>query len=187
VCCDFQTGGSVERIAPERLFGSMIIVLPALRKRAVYSLRKNFAAIFNSVKTCCMKKSMFILLLLLAATLSSFAKMETEPAELVGCWSFVEFNDGFHWEKAANMKEGTAGYAFKSDGTLIKRHPKNWYEDPAVTFEDYTGTWNMLSPDMLELFYDFPDGRRVRESVLINSLEEGKMVWQRLDWEEITE
>jgi hypothetical protein len=110
---------------------------------------------------------------------------QKDSTELFGCWSFIEVKDGFHWEKTTIIKEGNIGYEFKPDGTMIKRHPKNWYEDPAVTFEDYKGTWKMLSPDMIEMFYDFPDGRRVRESVFINIFKDGKMVWQRLGWEEV--
>lgn len=110
---------------------------------------------------------------------------QKDSTELVSSWSYIEFNDGFHWEKVSQMKDGVLGYEFKSDGTLIKRHPKNWFEDPAVTYEDYKGTWKMLSPDMIEMFYNFPNGRRVRESVFINIFEDGKMVWQRLGWEEV--
>jgi hypothetical protein len=113
-----------------------------------------------------------------------FSVLQKDQSELYGCWSFIEFKDGFHWEKTDKIKAGNIGYEFKSDGTLFKRHPKNRWEDPAVTFEDYKGTWKMLSADMIEMYYDFGDGRKVRESVFINIFKEDKMVWQRLSWEE---
>jgi hypothetical protein len=134
-----------------------------------------------------MKTSLFILGILFSLVLSSFSKARTESAELIGCWSFSEFNEGFYWEKTPKIKERTAGYEFKSDGTLIKRHPKNWQEDPPVTFADYPGTWKMPNPDMIELIYNFPDGTSVRETVQIKSLKDGKLHWERLDWVEVRE
>lgn len=152
--------------------------------------------IFGINKNELMKKGVFLITFLIIISLFSIGKNERnsfekivspqkDSTELYGCWSNVAVKDGFHWEKTTKIKEGNIGYEFKSDGTLIKRHPKNWYEDPAVTFEDYKGTWKMLSPDMIEMFYDFPNGRRVRESVFINIFEDGKMVWHRLGWEEV--
>lgn len=94
-----------------------------------------------------MKKSVFIFGILFSAILSSFGKARIESSELICCWSFSEFNEGFHWDKTPEIKEGTAGYEFKSNGTLIKHHPKNWQEDTPVTFADYTETWKMPNSD----------------------------------------
>lgn len=143
-----------------------------------------------------MKRFILISLLISGSVLTSYSALkkytavkplsvlQKDQSELYGCWSYIEFKDGFHWEKTDKIKSGNIGYEFKSDGTLIKRHPKNWWEDPAVTFEDYKGTWKMLSADMIEMYYDFGEGRKVRESVFINIFEGHKMVWQRLSWEE---
>jgi hypothetical protein len=64
-----------------------------------------------------MKKSVFIFGILFSAILSSFGKARIESSELICCWSFSEFNEGFHWAKTP------------------------------VTFADYTGTWKMPNSD----------------------------------------
>jgi hypothetical protein len=111
---------------------------------------------------------------------------DEDSTKFLGSWSFLQSKDGFIWQRVEKMKDATPGYIFSSGGKLIKRHPKNWHEDPAITYEDYEGTWKMLSPDVMEMFYFLPNGRKVRESVFINIFKDEQMTWQRLSWEEMT-
>jgi hypothetical protein len=96
----------------------------------------------------------YLILLLISSILYSCTKDKIQIDRdnlLLGVWNYSDYQNNVSVFTRSLDFTDNQGYKFNPDGTLVERKNSGWCGTPPVTYEDYKGTWTIISDTLIHI------------------------------------
>ncbi|WP_139957130.1 hypothetical protein [Flavicella sediminum] len=101
-------------------------------------------------------KKLLILFSFLSVLTSACNEQETLEIDsdnlLIGSWSHPQYTDNqVRYTRVANTVQNEYTCTFKNDGTLVENKNAGWCGTPPITYDEFTGKWNLENEETVNL------------------------------------